>query len=124
MCEKCNTGFTTSELEEQLLDAREDYPLEDDEYNAPFSPIPLFTENLVEEIEFNSEAFQEGVDSVSCVCGKLTALINVGLTPENALEYLMNQEIIESNYRMGLLDKEKTIAVAKEHCIAVEKNSI
>lgn len=54
--------------------------------------IILLDTSDVCDIGYDADAFQRGVDAMSEFCGKITALVNVGLTPSMALSYLAGSE--------------------------------
>ena len=57
--------------------------------------ISIDTEG-VSNIAFDSTKFKNGVDSMSELCGKITALVNVGITPSMALTYLSDTDAIKA----------------------------
>lgn len=45
------------------------------------------------DIEFDADNFAKGVNSASELCGKLAALMSVGIEGETALNYLLEREL-------------------------------
>lgn len=76
----------------------------------------ICTHNL-EDIHYDEEEFQQGVKDYSRTAGKITALLNVGLTPEMALSYIVNMET-------AILTKEMNVEMAKETVFAKEKQEM
>lgn len=45
------------------------------------------------EIEFDPDLFSKGIAETSEVCGKLAALMSVGIEPEAAINYILEREL-------------------------------
>lgn len=88
-----------------------------------FTPIELFKED-VEFLGYDADEFQNGIDSVSFICGQLSAFINCGLSPEMALNYIMSKEINENNIKISEISKSMNIEVSKNQVINVDKNTV
>lgn len=100
-----------------------EYQEHKDEMEFVVEPIIFDKENII-EIEYDEDNFQEGLDDISYVCGMITGLINTGLSPQDALGYVMNGEILMNNVEISKINKEASIKVAKEQAIMVDKNSL
>ncbi len=83
---------------------------------AMMMTVPLCKECL-EDCCYDVEQFQAGVDEYSNVAGKITALLNAGLTPELALGYIVNMET-------AIMTKEMNIEMAKHGAIAKDKSEM
>lgn len=69
-------------------------------------------------VDFDEERFQQGVNDVSRLCGKIAALSSIGVSPEAALQYFSgikeNQAVAENNLAMARLNAETQVAIARE----------
>lgn len=115
MCENCKETLNDNDLPEDLL--------YEDDYTFEVEPFIFDKENLTDVI-LDDEKFQDGLDDISFVCGQITGLINIGIDPVDALNYLVNLDVLKNNLEMGKVNKETSIQVAKEQSIQVEKNSL
>ncbi len=85
--------------------------------------LTLDTSN-VEDIQIHDELFYEGVCDVSDICGSITALVSVGLTPAEALDYILNRENIAYNLRATQMNNETSIKIAQINAVQAEKTTI
>ena len=77
----------------------------------PYNEID--TGNL-SDCKLNKEAFQKGIDEVSELAGKITALANVGVPPESALEYFASMDAGNMTFKLqSKLSKEANDANIK-----------
>lgn len=78
------------------------------------------------DFSFNKEKFQNGIDCISELCGKITALVNVGLTPTAALNYIASKE--DRNDTLGYMleaakiNSNTVIESSKYESINTQKN--
>lgn len=84
--------------------------------HEPYIFEPIDTDNLV-DCEINKDKFQQGLDDMSYMAGQITALANMGISPEYALDYLMAINAGEMTYKLQSKlsedSKDTSIAVAK-----------
>lgn len=77
--------------------------------------ISIDTKN-VSNIDFDSTKFKNGVDSMSELCGKITALVNVGITPSMALTYLSDTDaskaFMEHNLKVSEINADANVKSA------------
>ena len=70
----------------------------------------------VSKIAFDSTKFKNGVDSMSELCGKITALVNVGITPSMALTYLSDTDaskaFMEHNLKVSEINADANVKSA------------
>ena len=85
--------------------------------------LTLDTSN-VEDIQIFDESFEDGVYDVSEVCGSISALVSVGLTPAEALDYICNKETMAYNLQLAELNNKTSIEIAKINAVQVEKAGI
>lgn len=97
---------------------------EDCSEDGTLPPIELYRDNLEEIIEFDSTEFEKGLKEGSRVAGFITALLNAGLTNQQALDYIMNREVIASNARTSDLNSKTQLKMAELQSILSEKSMI
>lgn len=68
---------------------------EDDDFEVPTDDF--LSEYAIDSIDI--EAFTKGVEDVSELCGKISALTSVGIEPGQALAYLSNVQDGEISYK-------------------------
>lgn len=72
------------------------------------------------------EAFQKGISSVSELCGAITALVNVGINPHKAMDYLVDKEaskeIFAHNIEIAKIQSDSTISTLKSEVTNIQKN--
>ena len=77
--------------------------------------ISIDTKN-VSNIAFDLDKFKNGVDSMSELCGKITALVNVGITPSMALTYLSDTDaskaFMEHNLKVSEINADANVKSA------------
>lgn len=71
----------------------------------------------VDNLTLNRDKFQEGLDFVSFLAGAITGLCNIGITPNKAMDYIvdsqMTKEAMEHNIEMANIQKDTAIETAK-----------
>lgn len=79
--------------------------------------INLMDTSNINTVKYNLHNFEKGVTEMSEIAGKITALVNVGLSPSEAIEYIGATEANSMTYKLQTtLSKESndtSIAVAK-----------
>lgn len=76
-------------------------------------------ENICEEedscvsVEYDLESFDEGVKSMSKFCGRVAALINLGVTPDNALSYFAHKLELATSKQITEIESNCHIECAK-----------
>ena len=79
--------------------------------------IDLMDTSNINTIKYNRHNFEKGVAEMSEIAGKITALVNAGLSPSEAIEYIGATEANSMTYKLQTaLSKESndtSIAVAK-----------
>lgn len=97
-----------------------------DDYLEEF--IQCIDPDNILDVEFDAEAFQRGVNAMSEMCGKITALVNVGLTPTMALSYIAGSEeskqIAAHNLEVSKVSAEASVEAAKYGASFAQKMSI
>ena len=64
------------------------------------SPIEFKLDN-VQGVEIDQELFKSGVESISFLCGKLSALKSIGFSTQQVFEYMM---MVESENVSDIVD--------------------
>ena len=79
--------------------------------------INLMDTSNINTIKYNRHNFEKGVAEMSEIAGKITALVNAGLSPSEAIEYIGATEANSMTYKLQTaLSKESndtSIAVSK-----------
>lgn len=74
--------------------------------------------------KYDTDKFQSGVDSVTEMCGAITALQNVGIKTELAVEILMNLKMMNTEMDALKENGKVQVEVSKNQGIMVEKQQI
>lgn len=69
----------------------------DDVYCYPYQEISM---DKIDKCKYDVDAFQRGIDSMSELAGKITALSNIGVSPESALEYIASIQAAEYTFNL------------------------
>ena len=89
--------------------------------------ILLRVDNL-SSIRFDTDRFKAGIDSMSELAGKITALVNVGITPSSALAYLqemeLNDSLMRSNLEISKINADSNVKSAVGGSVMLQKNMI
>ena len=85
--------------------------------------IPMDIESIMDCI-YDTEGFKKGIDSVSFECGQLTALINTGLTPKDALEFLAMKVTYAHENDIAEVTSKMNIEISKVQAIKVESGGL
>ena len=79
--------------------------------------INLMDTSNITTIKYNRHNFEKGVIAMSEIAGKITALVNAGLSPSEAIEYIGATEANSMTYKLQTtLSKENndtSVAIAK-----------
>ena len=90
--------------------------------------VLLLDTNNISDIKLNKKLFIDGVDEVSKLCGMISALCNVGITPSAALNYISNKEesdkAIDYNYKISELNSNAIIESSKYSMNNLQKTMI
>jgi hypothetical protein len=108
---------------EAILQAlAEESPKTDDVYF--YTALPMSTENLAESIEFDKDEFNKGLKATSFDCGVYTALVNSGVSADNAITYIFTLKNIDMNVKLAEINAKCSVDVAKNQSIMFEKNQL
>lgn len=103
---------------EDIVEQVREYVCENtDDESYDFLPIEC---NELENCKIDAEDFQKGLDNISFVCGQVTGLINIGFTPSQALEYVINLETIAHNLDVTNIGAKASVECAKIAAIKAE----
>lgn len=76
----------------------------------------LNLENLNDSL-VDKKKFQFGIDDVSYLCGAISALVSVGITPNKAMDYIVEKEAADAAMKHNLeilnIQKETSIETAR-----------
>lgn len=83
----------------------------------------------LENSSYNIQSFNDGVKSVSRLAGQITGLVNIGITPSMAFNYLIEKEALKEtiahNMEISKLDTKNNLAIAEINSraqVAISKN--
>jgi hypothetical protein len=71
--------------------------------------------------DFDADEFQRGINDTSYLCGKVTALLNCGLSEGFILDYLLNQETIKHNLKTAKINRDMNVEMSKNQKATQEK---
>lgn len=108
---------------EAILQAlAEESPKNDDVYF--YTALPMSTENLAEDIKYNKDEFNKGLNLASYDCGVYTALVNSGVSAENAMTYIFTLKNIDMNIKLAEINAKSSVEVSKNQSIMIEKSQL
>lgn len=64
-------------------------------------------------VEYDIDAFNDGVESMSKFCGRVAALINLGVSPDNALAYFSHKLELSTSKEITQIESNCHIECAK-----------
>lgn len=89
--------------------------------------VSLDTEN-VSDVTIDRELFKKGVDSVSELCGAISALVNVGIHPNKAMDFLVEKEAafkaMEHNIEITKIQANANIKCSENESVLMQRGSI
>lgn len=74
--------------------------------------------------KYDFEKFQTGVNNMSELCGKITALQNVGLSALEAVKTLNDRETIDLEIEAIKISAKASIEVSKNTSVSIDKQQI
>lgn len=119
MCDNCTCN---EELEVKDSETGETLQLELPEgfemQEYMFDPISMGIE------DYDQDEFTKGIKNGSYVAGLITALKNTGLTFEQCMDYVLNEQTIKFNLEVTKMNTEMNIEMSKNQAIQVDKNTL
>lgn len=102
------------------------------EYDIPLD-LNYIQENIVNidtedlfKLKHDKNKFKSGIDSVSYICGQITALVNVGINPSEALLYISNMNTLDKATKnekdLAKIQSDASIKCAKYESVTSQKN--
>jgi hypothetical protein len=70
---------------------------------------------------YDTVEFHKGIHEASYLAGKITALLNAGVSESFVLDYLLNQATIEHNLETARINKEMNVEVSKNAKVTQDK---
>lgn len=75
---------------------------------------------------YDKKSFQSGINKVSELCGAITALVNVGINPSKAMNYLVEKDstelMLENSIQIAKIQADATIKSSKNESVNFQKN--
>lgn len=109
-----------------LSDFLTDETTENNEAPILDNVITLNFKNETKDVSIDIEAFKKGISSVSELCGAITALVNVGINPHKAMDYIVDKEaskeIFENNLAVAKIQGDANISALKSEIASMQKN--
>lgn len=103
-----------------------DLPIKNTEYLSEY--INEINKDNISDIQYDKSKFEKGISKMSKICGMITALVNVGITPDNALayisEYELNEKGTEATLEITKIQADASIAASRCGLEASQKNMI
>ncbi|GEM_PF-4716147 len=81
--------------------------------------IPIDTSNL-DGVKLNKKKFQEGLDDSSYYAGVISTLMNSGISAQDCMTWVLNDQTLKANKELQALVNENNIAVAKIQVIKAD----
>jgi hypothetical protein len=76
---------------------------------------------LIDVDDFDKEEFVRGIHEASFLAGKVTALLNTGLSEQGVLDLILSQDSIIHNIEVANINKSMNIEVSKNKITSQEK---
>lgn len=73
---------------------------------------------------YDADEFQRGIDETSYLAGRVTALLNAGLSEATVMDLILSQASIEHNIEVAKINKEMNVEMAKNQRINAEKHEL
>lgn len=103
---------------------QEDLDFEQESECLPQYFIPMDLDNLQNVNKYNSKEFKKGLEDMSYTCGKITALLNCGISAGDAMTFILNEKAIEANRIIQEMLNENNIQVSKISVVKVEQQTL
>ena len=87
-------------------------------------PKVVCNTNDLQDFKLNEKMFQNGVSSVSAICGQFSALTNVGIDKTGAIDIIMNLQNIEFNKIVNTENCNSNKETAKLQNIQIQSQQI
>ena len=107
----------TEQKKEEILELDSEQ-LEEFLSGSASDKLPPF--QLVHE-DYDIEEFERGIKETSHLAGVITAMLNVGVSENFVLDYLLSQATIKHNLKTAELNKEMNVEISKNHKTANDK---
>ena len=113
------------ELMEEV-EQEQEYFSQEEVYDIIEQVTPKVEVNVdeVQGLELNSQEFQAGIDKVSRTCGMISALASVGLTKDQIMDYVINEQNIEFNLKLNQMTCDSNKETARIQQVVQESNQI
>lgn len=97
--------------------------MEELENEASEKFVQMDTEG-VQDICYNTEDFEKGIDSMTFMAGQITALMNAGLTQENAIGMIANNLQMEHEMKVAIVQSNMNIKIAEIGALKAEQSGM
>lgn len=76
---------------------------------------------LMELEDYDLDEFKRGLKETSYLAGKITAILNAGLSESSALDLILSMETVKHNIEVAKLNKEMNVEVSKNAKVTQDK---
>lgn len=122
----CKEELNQEEEKKEVESQEQEYFTQDEVYDIIEQVTPKIEVSVegVQKLEINSQEFQAGIDKVSRTCGMISALANVGLTKDQIMDYVINEQNIEFNLKLNQMTCDSNKETARIQQVVQESNQI
>lgn len=82
----------------------------------------------IQDVQYDKDSFQKGISKMSKLCGMITALVNIGITPNEALSYIseceLNKQGTEATLEITKIQADANVAASRYGLENAQKNMI
>jgi phosphorylcholine metabolism protein LicD len=123
MCEK-NIDLEQKEFaNEQECQQESEVSMEELMSSMTLQPLELDISNL-DGIQYDNDEFAKGIKETSFIAGQITALLNVGLTSAQAIDFLINEKTILHNLSLAKVNNKTSIEVSKNQALQIQNQQL
>jgi len=115
--------YTPENQNEEIVSIPLNSDVSECNYDIIIPPFELNTDSI-SDAQFDEKEFKKGIKDISFICGQITGLINCGISPIEALGFVVNRETIQHNLDSAKISKEMNIEVAKHQSIQLDKTQL
>lgn len=74
--------------------------------------------------EYDLEAFQRGIHETSYLAGRVTGLLNAGLSEQGVLDLILTLDTLKHNEKVSEVTREMNVEIAKQAKITQDKHEL
>ena len=118
------------EISENIFNEDDIEGVELDSNNVEFLDeyIRSINTSNIKNVQYDNQKFQSGITKMSKICGMITALVNVGITPNDALSYIsernLNKQGTDATLEITKIQADANVAASRYGLENSQKNII